>query len=124
MAGGSDDDSGEVLTKEDYIAQANEICSGVSDDLDSLESEFTEAFEAKDYEAAADVLSEGNDMVVASVEEVKDLTPPEEDQETGEPTRRCPAVSGLGSVGLSVPDPSDAIRAAPRSANDELRLRD
>lgn len=80
--GGSDDDSGEALSKDDFIAQANEICAGVNEDLDSLESDFTEASDSGDSEAAADVLRDGTDILAAGVEELKGLTPPEEDQDT------------------------------------------
>lgn len=77
----SDDDSGSALSKDDYIAQAEEICAGVSEELDSLEADFTEVYDTGDTEGAADVLSEGNDKVNVALEELKGLTPPEEDQE-------------------------------------------
>ena len=80
--GSSDDDSGDALSKDDYIAQANEICSSLTAELDSLESDFTTAFQSGDTEGAADVMSEGNEKVSSTLDELEALVPPEEDQAT------------------------------------------
>jgi hypothetical protein len=79
--GGSDDGS-EALSKEEFIAQADQICADFRADSREMEAAFDAAAEADDLEAAADVVAENAGMMDAAVEEFATLTPPEEDQET------------------------------------------
>ena len=81
--GGSDDGgSDEPLTKDEYIAQADQICADATAENESLEAEFSSAYDAGDFEAAADSLAEANDGLQSAFDEVEALEPPEEDQAT------------------------------------------
>ena len=79
--GGSDDDSG-ALSKEDLIAQADEICADSIGESQTREADFTAAIEANDLEAAADVVAENGEQISEGIDEFEALEPPEEDQET------------------------------------------
>ena len=77
--GSSDDESSGVLSKEDFVAQANEICSGVSPETAAAAGEFTKAYQAGDYEASAAALTEATDVFAGGIDEIEALEPPEED---------------------------------------------
>jgi hypothetical protein len=78
---GGDDDSG-PLTKEDFIAQANQVCSDFREESKLGEEAFTAAVQENDYQAAADAFQENADSMKASIDKVAALEGPEEDQDT------------------------------------------
>ncbi|MBK5233211.1 MAG: hypothetical protein JJE13_09565 [Thermoleophilia bacterium] len=80
--GSSDDSSSDALSKDDYIAQANEICSNLTADVAGLGDDFSSSYGSGEYEAASITLSDGNDKINTALDELKALTPPEEDQAT------------------------------------------
>lgn len=80
--GGGDDEESGPLTKDEYIAQADQICADSKTETDALEAEFNSAFDAGDLEGAADVLEEANAIVEDAVADLESLEPPEEDQAT------------------------------------------
>jgi hypothetical protein len=80
--GSSDDESSDALSKDDYIAQANEICAGLTSDIEGPAADFGKEYQAGEYEAAAATLGDANEQINASLDELKALTPPEEDRDT------------------------------------------
>ena len=80
--GSSDDDSGDALSKDDFIAQTNEICASVTADTEATADEFAEAFQAGDYEAASAALNDATDSLEAAIDEVDALGAPEGDEDT------------------------------------------
>lgn len=78
--GSSDDESSGALSKEDFVAQANDICSGVTEDVKGLDDKFAQEYKAGDYQAASDTLAEGNDSLNSALDELAGLEPPEADQ--------------------------------------------
>ena len=65
--GGSDDDSG-ALSKEDFIAQADQICADSIAESQTREADFTAAIEANDLEAAADVVAENGEQISEGID--------------------------------------------------------
>ena len=71
--GGGDGGGGEALTKEEWIAQADEICAEANTQIDAL-GEPASLEEVADYSAKATEISR------AQLEELRALTPPEGDE--------------------------------------------
>jgi len=80
--GGSDGDSGDALSKEEYIAQADAICAETSVKSDAAVNEFATAYQSGDFNSAADIIQETGVTTDAALADLKELVPPEEDQET------------------------------------------
>lgn len=78
---GGDDDSG-PLSKDDYVAQVNQICSDFREESNVGEEAFKAALAENDFEAAADAFQENADAMAESIDSVEALQPPEEDQAT------------------------------------------
>ncbi|MCB0869264.1 MAG: hypothetical protein KDB52_00360 [Solirubrobacterales bacterium] len=78
---GGDSDSGSI-TKEDFIAQADQICAEINAQGQELQQDFQEAMNAGDLEAAAAVFEDQADEVSAAIDEVEGLGAPEGDEET------------------------------------------
>jgi len=79
--GGSDGDSG-ALSKEDFIAQADQICADSIAESKTNEDDFVAAIGANDIETAADIIAANGDLISEGVDQVEALEAPEEDQET------------------------------------------
>jgi ketosteroid isomerase-like protein len=79
--GGSDDGSG-ALSKEDFIAQADQVCADFSAEAKKTEEAFNTAIQEDDMETAGDLFAANAEQMDVAVEEFADLTPPEADQET------------------------------------------
>jgi len=82
FAGCGGDSEEESLSKSEFIAQVDTLCAENNDVAAELSDEVGTAYQAGDYEAAADALEQQTDSTVAMVDKVKELTPPEEDQAT------------------------------------------
>lgn len=112
--GGDDEDSG-PLTKDEYIAQADQICADTKTETDALEPEFNAADEAGDVDGAADILAEGSDITKDAFDEIEALEPPEEDQAT------IDEFISLSQQQIDLGDQIvDAIRAGDDAAIDDL----
>lgn len=80
--GGSDDDSGSALTKDEFIAQADQICADSATEGREIAAAGQAAFEESDLEAAADSLVETGDLITDGINQMSELTPPEGDEAT------------------------------------------
>jgi len=78
---GGDDDSG-PLTKDEFIAQADQICADTNASTDANEAEFNSAIQSGDLDAAADLVAESNTEIEDAIGQIEDLDAPEEDQAT------------------------------------------
>ncbi|HTU14249.1 MAG TPA: hypothetical protein VMF31_03555 [Solirubrobacterales bacterium] len=79
--GGSDDDSG-GLSKDEFIAQADQICADATAATDANEAEFDSAVQSGDLDAAADLIADSNTTIQDAIDEIAALEPPEDDQAT------------------------------------------
>jgi hypothetical protein len=77
--GGSD--SGE-LSKDEFIAQADEICAEFNDQAKADQEEFQALLDAGDFEGAADNFDQTAAANEEALTEFEALEPPAEDQET------------------------------------------
>jgi hypothetical protein len=77
--GGGDSDG---LAKDDYIAQANQICADFKNGSAENEAAFTEAIQSNDLDAAASAFEKNGEEIGAAVEEFSQIDPPSEDQAT------------------------------------------
>lgn len=77
--GGSDD---EDLSKTDYIAKADAICAQYGANSATLESQFNQALEGSDLEAAAQDFEDQASDVTTMLDELEQLTAPASDQAT------------------------------------------
>lgn len=73
--GGGDDEGGGALSKEEFVSQANEICTGANERLDGIEDPAT----ADDLTR---VLQEGAPVFEEAVTALRDLEAPEADAES------------------------------------------
>ena len=113
--GGDDDGDSGPLTKDEFIAQADQICADATASTDAQEEEFNSAIEGEDLEAAADLLTEGNTTVEDAIAEIEALEPPEEDQATvDEFIELSHQQADLGT------ELADAVRAGDGATIDEL----
>jgi hypothetical protein len=81
VAGCGGDDSGE-LTKDDYIAQADQICADFNETANADQEEFQSLLDQGDFEAAADNFDQTAADSEAALAELEALEPPAEDQAT------------------------------------------
>lgn len=77
---GGSDDSGS-LSKDDFIAQSDQICADVNSSIKEHETAFDAALEKGDTEAAADSLAASRELIGEGIEKLADLEGPEADQE-------------------------------------------
>ena len=81
FAGCGGDDSGE-LSKEDYIAQADEICAEFNESSTADQEEFQALLDEGDFEGAADSFDQTAADSEAALADLEALVPPAEDQAT------------------------------------------
>lgn len=79
--GGSDDGSG-ALSKEDFIAQADQICADYTASADASDAEFQAAIESGDFEGAAKLFEETTAGITTSLDDIEALGAPEGDEQT------------------------------------------
>lgn len=77
-----DDDANELLTKEQFIVQADQICAQFRADANESEIAFDAAVEEGDLDTAADLLDAHTEQMNVAIQEFAALKPPEEDRET------------------------------------------
>lgn len=112
--GGSDDDSG-ALSKEDFIAQADQICADSIAESKTNEEAFLAAINENDLETAADIVADNGDLISEGIDEFEALEPPEEDQET------IDEFVALSREQVELSDElADAIRADDGAAVEEI----
>lgn len=75
------DDSGE-LSKDEFIAQADQICAEFNEAADADQNEFESLLDQGDFEAAADRFDETAAASEDAHAELGELVPPAEDQAT------------------------------------------
>ncbi len=113
--GGSDSDSGGALSKEDFIAQADEICAESDAASDAFGEDFEAAYGAGDFDAAAELIEEADATTSEATDEIKALEPPEEDQATVDELFEL-----TDQQEALVPDLIEAVRAGDNAAVTEV----
>lgn len=78
---GGGDDSG-APSKDDFIAQADQICADYKVAADAKEAEFLSLVDGGDLEGAADLFIETTDGITTALDDIVALGAPEGDEET------------------------------------------
>ena len=81
VAGCGGDDSGE-LSKDEFIAQADQICADFNASADADQQEFESLLDQGDFEAAADSFDQTAADSEVALADLEALEPPAEDQAT------------------------------------------
>jgi hypothetical protein len=105
VAGCGGDDSGE-LSKDEFIAQADQICADFNESADADQQEFESLLDQGDFEAAADSFDQTAADSEEALAELEALQPPAEDQETIDEW-----LAILGEQPALAQEFSDALRA-------------
>jgi hypothetical protein len=105
VAGCGGDDSGE-LSKDEFIAQADQICADFNESADADQQEFESLLDQGDFEAAADSFDQTAADSEEALAELEALPPPAEDQETIDEW-----LAILGKQPALAQEFSDALRA-------------
>jgi len=112
---GGGDSEDESLSKSEYISQADELCAENSANSDELSAQISSALDAGDNEAAADLVEENTEATVAMIDEIDEMVPPEEDQETiDELFAISDEQQGLAG------DLADSVRAGDQATTDQI----
>jgi hypothetical protein len=75
--GGSD-----APSKDDFIAQADQICADYTASADAKDAEFQATIDSGDFDGAADLFIETTDEITTSLDEIEAIGIPEGDEET------------------------------------------
>jgi len=80
--GDSGDDDSAALTQDEFVTQANALCTEFKTAAGESTAEFDEAQQAGDVEAAADAYAKAGDQMSVMVSGIDELGAPEGDEET------------------------------------------
>lgn len=78
----ADDDGSEILSKEQFIVQADQICAEFRADAKEREGAFNAAVKEDDLDKAVDLLDVNTEAMNLAIQQFAALKPPEEDRET------------------------------------------
>lgn len=111
-------ESGQPLSKADFIARADAICSAAKEEVDGLDGEIQElsdsASSSSDLAKLAGLFRKAADSTQGEVDQIRDLEPPSADQEI--------INQMLSTVDAEISQINEAADAVENSDEDELNV--